>query len=178
MSVGSPHSSMDSVHIVEEDSVQIVDVTDVYGREESQTGDAQMDEHMEHMELHVTFPSEIEAARRTELADLKKEQLIEIIIEREREVRKVKHRLRVVKAARQGSTSFVDCTMAEGESVGEPTPAAGDGGEGMKGKKRKAGNGRELDFASYGKRHVALRFLYLGWNYHGYVVQVELRLID
>ncbi|CAN8003847.1 unnamed protein product [Ixodes hexagonus] len=32
---------------------------------------------------------------------------------------------------------------------------------------------RPFDFSRFKKRHVALRFLYLGWNYDGYVVQED-----
>lgn len=36
-----------------------------------------------------------------------------------------------------------------------------------------ARNEKPLDFSRFKKRHVALRFLYLGWNYNGYVVQED-----
>ena len=34
-------------------------------------------------------------------------------------------------------------------------------------------HGRDFDFRKYKKRHIALKFLYLGWDYHGYVVQED-----
>jgi hypothetical protein len=33
-------------------------------------------------------------------------------------------------------------------------------------------NGRSFDFNLYTKRHVLLHVTYLGWDYHGYAVQV------
>jgi hypothetical protein len=65
--------------------------------------------------------------------------------------------------------------MEVGEPVASTSKPDNDNGNQHhgNGKKRKATKDRELDFSAYGKRHVALRFLYLGWDYHGYVVQVE-----
>ncbi|KAI1280573.1 tRNA pseudouridine(38/39) synthase [Halotydeus destructor] len=39
--------------------------------------------------------------------------------------------------------------------------------------KQTSKNGRKFDFNRFKKRHVALKFLYLGWDYEGYVAQEE-----
>jgi hypothetical protein len=157
------------------EAVEIVDVTDAYYPGDSQPGEVLMEDLSHQMDTVVTFPSEVEAARRVELSHLQKDVLIEIIIEREEELRKrtrLIHRLRQnTKLGRQSSTS-----SPEPEPDNQPTIST-DNGLQRKAKKMKTGHNRELDFSAYGKRHVALRFLYLGWNYHGFVVQVEY-LID
>ncbi|KAK3087246.1 hypothetical protein FSP39_003526 [Pinctada imbricata] len=38
---------------------------------------------------------------------------------------------------------------------------------------RKKAKGREFDFKKYNTRHVALKILYMGWDYHGFAVQEE-----
>ncbi|OWA50665.1 tRNA pseudouridine(38/39) synthase [Hypsibius exemplaris] len=165
------------------ESIQIVEITDSYNDSEDNNanangnGEVSMEDSVEqqHPESVITFPPETESARRTELAALTKDQLIEIILEREREIRKrgrIINRLRqsgkMPTTARQGSTS----SSVEMES--EPAPPASHGDAKGKEKKRKtSGGGRDLDFAAYGKRHVALKFLYLGWDYQGFVVQDE-----
>ncbi|XP_015792083.1 tRNA pseudouridine(38/39) synthase [Tetranychus urticae] len=40
-------------------------------------------------------------------------------------------------------------------------------------KSGKVHKSREFDFTRYSKRHIALKFLYLGWDYQGYVVQED-----
>lgn len=43
-------------------------------------------------------------------------------------------------------------------------------GEGQVKKKAK---GREFDFKKYNTRHIALKILYLGWDYHGFAAQED-----
>ena len=40
-----------------------------------------------------------------------------------------------------------------------------------KNKKKNNRSDREFDFNKYNKRHVLIKFAYLGWNYHGYTTQ-------
>lgn len=38
---------------------------------------------------------------------------------------------------------------------------------------KKYPNQRKFDFSKHSKRHVALKFLYFGWDYHGFVIQED-----
>lgn len=40
-----------------------------------------------------------------------------------------------------------------------------------KSKKNPRACGQNLDWSKYPRRHIALKFAYLGWNYHGYASQ-------
>ncbi|XP_048751243.1 uncharacterized protein LOC125662947 isoform X2 [Ostrea edulis] len=41
------------------------------------------------------------------------------------------------------------------------------------GQVKKKAKGREFDFRKYNTRHIALKILYLGWDYHGFAVQED-----
>lgn len=160
---------MDSMESDQESSElpQIIDVTDTYSQHDEQLGASSMDELTESPETVVTFPSEAETIRRAELALLPKEQLIDMLISKERELRrrtKLIHRLRQVNQYRRNPSSETEGSSPTAlPTLSMTTPVLG--------KKRKVFKNREIDFAAYGQRHVAFRFLYLGWNYHGFVVQ-------
>ncbi|GAU92748.1 hypothetical protein RvY_04791 [Ramazzottius varieornatus] len=149
--------------------IRITEVTDSSADELN--GEAEMDDiHVERTEATVTFPSEAEAERRTALVKLTKDELVEIVLEKERELRK---RVKLINRLRQNNKALQSSFTSE-ESQSEPemateTPSTSSGSVSV-GKKRKRVE-RELDFSQYGKRHVAFRFLYLGWDYQGFVVQ-------